>query len=393
MSNKQKAVPQIRFEGFTGAWEQRKLGEVTEFSKGSGYSKADLTSQGTPIILYGRLYTKYETEINDVDTFVHMRDNSVLSQGGEVIVPSSGETAEDISRASVVTKAGVILGGDLNIVKPNTTIHPPFLAVTISNGNQQKELSRRAQGKSVVHISNSDLMDVLLRLPCLEEQSSIGEFFRTFDTIITNQKRKLEGVKRLKKAYLQQMFPQVGETTPKMRFSGFTDPWISVSLGAISNIKTGASDVQDAVADGKYPFFVRSEKVERSNKYLFDGEAILVPGEGRLGDIYHYINGKFDYHQRVYKISDFSSDAHCLFVLYAMQKTFKQHAMTFTVRATVDSLRLPMLTDFNILLPIIEEQMKIGAFFVHIDTQITAQTQKLEQLSKLKAAYLQRMFI
>jgi len=179
-----ETVPRLRFAGFTEPWTQRKLGEVAEFSKGSGYSKGDLISKGSPIILYGRLYTKYETEIYDVDTFVDMRENSVLSRGGEVIVPSSGETAEDISRASVVTKAGVILGGDLNIVKPHDIIHPTFLAVTISNGNQQKELSRRAQGKSVVHISNSDLKDVNLQLPCLEEQICIGTFFRTLDELI-----------------------------------------------------------------------------------------------------------------------------------------------------------------------------------------------------------------
>ncbi|MCL2522407.1 MAG: restriction endonuclease subunit S, partial [Erysipelotrichales bacterium] len=220
-----KSAPQIRFRGFTDDWEQRKLGDVAEFSKGNGYSKGDLISAGTPIILYGRLYTKYETEINDVDTFVDMRENSVLSQGGEVIVPSSGETAEDISRASVVAKAGVVLGGDLNIVKPNTTIYPPFLAVTISNGNQQKELSRRAQGKSVVHISNSDLKDVILQLPCLEEQTQVGSFFRTLDELLTANQRKVDRLKQMRSAYLQQMFPHTGERVPRVRFDGFDEDW------------------------------------------------------------------------------------------------------------------------------------------------------------------------
>lgn len=78
------------------------VGELAEFSKGSGYAKNDLTESGSPIVLYGRLYTKYETIINDVDTFVEMKDNSVISEGNEVVVPASGETAEDISRASVM---------------------------------------------------------------------------------------------------------------------------------------------------------------------------------------------------------------------------------------------------------------------------------------------------
>ena len=203
---------------------------------------------------------------------------------------------------------------------------------------------------------------------------------------------KLTALKQLKAAYLQQMFPQAGETMPRLRFAGFDGEWAATTLGEVSSIKTGASDVQDAVADGKYPFFVRSEKIERSNKYLFDGEAILIPGEGRLGDIYHYINGKFDYHQRVYKISDFDS-AIGLFVLYFMQRNFKRHAMTFTVKATVDSLRLPMLTEFCILLPSLEEQAAIGNFFRNLDEQVITQQTKLNRLKQLKQAYLQKMFV
>ena len=149
---------------------------MAEFSKGTGYSKGDLTDEGIPIILYGRLYTKYETLIGDVDTFAEMKEKSTISKGGEVIIPSSGETAEDISRASVVDKAGVILGGDLNIVKPDACLHPTFLAITVSNGSQQKELSKRAQGKSVVHISNSDLKDIVLYIPDLPEQTAIANF-------------------------------------------------------------------------------------------------------------------------------------------------------------------------------------------------------------------------
>ena len=94
--------PEIRFDGFSGDWEYQKLGEVANFTKGNGYSKSDIVQNGTPIILYGRLYTKYEVVINEVDTFASLKTNSVISQGGEVIVPSSGETAEDIARASVV---------------------------------------------------------------------------------------------------------------------------------------------------------------------------------------------------------------------------------------------------------------------------------------------------
>ena len=183
------------------------------------------------------------------------------------------------------------------------------------------------------------------------------------------------------------------QKTPNLRFKGFTDDWEQRKLGEISKIKTGSSDLQDADATGKYPFFVRSENIERSNRFLFEGEAILIPGEGRLGEIYHYINGKFDYHQRVYKISNFSDyDVQGLFVLYYLKKNFKRHALKYTVKATVDSLRLPTLLEFNIMVPNNEEQQEIGSFLKQIDDTITLHQRKLDQLKQLKAALLQQMF-
>ena len=164
--------------------------------------------------------------------------------------------------------------------------------------------------------------------------------------------------------------------------------WEQRKLGNLTQIKTGSSDLQDSVEDGQYPFFVRSENIERSNRYIFDGEAILIPGEGRLGDIYHYINGKFDFHQRVYKISGFEdSNTDGKYILYYMQKNFKQHAMRFTVKATVDSLRLPMLTDFDVVVPKIEEQRKISNLFANLDSLITLHQRELRVMCRLSFSY------
>ena len=217
--------PRIRFKGFNDDWEQCKLGDIATFSKGNGYSKSDLAPSGEPIILYGRLYTNYETTIRNVDTFVELKDKSVISQGGEVIVPASGETAEDISRASVVKNQGIIIGGDLNVIKVNHLLNPTFLALTISNGEQQKELSKRAQGKSVVHLHNSDLQEVNLTFPLLNEQKEISSLFEKMDSVITLHQCKLEKLKLTKKALLQKLFPKNGKHIPEIRFKGFTDAW------------------------------------------------------------------------------------------------------------------------------------------------------------------------
>ena len=187
-----KRVPEIRFVGFTEDWEQRKLGDIAEFSKGSGYSKGDLIESGTPIILYGRLYTKYETSISEVDTYVEAKDGSVYSKGGEVIVPASGETAEDIARAATVDKSGVILGGDLNVVSPNEDINSAFLAISISHGNSQRELAKKAQGKSIVHIHNEEIKNLVVPFPTKAEQNKIVEYLSSLDNLITLHQRQYQ---------------------------------------------------------------------------------------------------------------------------------------------------------------------------------------------------------
>ena len=199
-------VPEVRFTGFTGPWDQRKVAELADFSKGCGYSKGDLKETGTPIILYGRLYTKYQFEIEEVDTFSDIKPGSVFSKGDEVIVPASGETAEDIAIAAAVVKPGILLGGDLNILHPFGFMNPSFVALSISNGQPKKELAKKAQGKSVVHVHNSDIQEVTIGYPDKGEQDKIVSFFLRLDNLITLHQRKHESLKRVKAALLQKMF-------------------------------------------------------------------------------------------------------------------------------------------------------------------------------------------
>ena len=203
-----QTVPEIRLDGFDGEWEVQTLKELASFSKGNGYTKNDLVNSGKEIILYGRLYTNYQTVISKVNTFVTtVKANTVISKGGEVIVPASGETAEDISRASVVEKSGIILGGDLNIIYPDENkVDSIFLALTISNGSQQKELIKRAQGKSVVHLRNNDLEKVVLHYPSMEEQCAISAYFSNLDSLINSHQEKISQLETLKKKLLQDMF-------------------------------------------------------------------------------------------------------------------------------------------------------------------------------------------
>lgn len=203
-----QTVPEIRLNGFDDEWEVQSLKELASFSKGNGYTKSDLVNSGNEIILYGQLYTNYQTVISMVNTFVlETREKSVISKGGEVVVPASGESAEDISRASVIEKSGVIIGGDLNIIFPDENkVDSIFLALTISNGSQQKELIKRAQGKSVVHLRNNDLEKVVLHYPSMEEQRAIGLYFSNLDNLINSYQEKITQLETLKKKLLKDMF-------------------------------------------------------------------------------------------------------------------------------------------------------------------------------------------
>ncbi len=183
-------VPEIRFAGFTDPWEQRKLGELCTFSKGHGYSKADIRDAGTPLILYGRLYTQYESRIEEVDTFAVEQDGSILSSGNEVIVPASGETAEDIAVASSVRRSGIILGGDLNVVTPTAKLDPDYTALAITHSKAHDDLAKRAQGKSVVHVHDNEIAEVEVSYPSESEQKRISSVVLNLDSLITLHQRK-----------------------------------------------------------------------------------------------------------------------------------------------------------------------------------------------------------
>ena len=198
--------PEIRFAGFTDPWEQRKLGKLCTIFKGHGYSKADIRDAGTPLILYGRLYTQYESRIEDVDTFAVEQEGSLLSKGNEVIVPASGETAEDIAVASSVRRSGIIFGGDLNVVIPVSKLDPDYTALAITYSKAHDDLAKRAQGKSVVHVHGNDIAEVEIFYPSESEQKRISTVVLGLDNLITLHQRELNLLKNTKKSLLDKMF-------------------------------------------------------------------------------------------------------------------------------------------------------------------------------------------
>ena len=202
----QPGCPEIRFRGFTEPWEEMRISDVVSFSKGRGYSKADLLPTGNPILLYGSLYTRYKTSLTATDTFADIRNNSVISRGNEVVVPASGETAQDIARATAILSPGIILGGDLNILITNRQINSSFLALDLTYGRSHYRLVSKAQGASVVHLHNSDFAGLCVVLPQIDEQIKISQFFIDFDDMLTSRENEIYKFCSLKQGLLDKMF-------------------------------------------------------------------------------------------------------------------------------------------------------------------------------------------
>ena len=389
------------------------MSEVAEFSKGRGYSKKDLQSHGTPIILYGRLYTNYESEISNVETYANLEENSVVSEGGEVIIPASGESADDISRASCVIDRGIILGGDLNIVRPHEYLNSLFIAITLSNGSQQRELSKRAQGKSVVHLHNSDLKAVKLFYPSYEEQSAIGSLFRTLDDLLTSHKDNVANYKSLKATMLSKMFPKAGQTVPEIRLDGFEGEWeinklnkyLAVSKQKNTQLKFDKEDVLSV--SGEFGII---------NQIQFQGRSFA----GASVEMYSIVDtGNIVYTKSPLKANPYGiiktnyGIPGIVSTLYAVYLPNENVFPGFVERYFENDLRLnsylkPLVnkgakndmkvSDENALLgavifPQLEEQVAISDYFTNLDKFIQSHKDKITQLETLKKKLLQNMFI
>jgi len=222
--------------------------------------------------------------------------------------------------------------------------------------------------------------------PTRTEQDAIAEVLDNTDTLIESLEQLLAKKRQIKQGAMQ------GLLTGKRRLPGFRGGWTQTSLGAIAHIKTGGRNNQDKIEDGAYPFFVRSEQVERINTYSHDCEAILVPGEGGIGSIFHYIVGRFDVHQRVYAITSFAPHVVGKFVHLFMSVNFGRHAMENSVKATVDSLRLPTFQEFEVLLPPTKgEQAAIATLLSDLDTELEALEAQLTKARDIKQGMMQAL--
>ena len=151
-----------------------------------------------------------------------------------------------------------------------------------------------------------------------------------------------------------------------------TFSWEQRKVSEVCSISTGKSNTQDKIDDGVYPFYVRSPIIERSNRYLYDEEAVLTVGDGvGTGKVFHYVNGKYDLHQRVYRLFGFTEDTDAKFFYHWFSENFYNRVMSMTAKTSVDSVRLEMIADMEMSAPSYSEQRRIANYLDSIDNLIT----------------------
>ncbi|MBL4277786.1 restriction endonuclease subunit S [Vibrio fluvialis] len=177
------------------------------------------------------------------------------------------------------------------------------------------------------------------------------------------------------------------------KINNIPDGWKVEHIEDFASIKTGTGDTQDREDGGKYPFFVRSNTIERVNKYTFDGEGVLTSGDGvGVGKIYHYVNGKFHYHQRVYNIHNFKPHVLGRYFYQFFRYRFFQRVSRMSAKGSVDSVRMEMIAKMSILIPSIQEQRKIADILSTVDKKIDLIDQKIAETEKLKTGLMQKLF-
>ena len=406
--------PKVRFKRDDGCsypeWQEKPLSVLAEFSKGQGYTKSDLKESGSPIILYGRLYTNYQTVIKEVDTFADMKGKSVLSKKGDVIVPASGETADDISVASAVNSDGIILGGDLNIIHPCADVAPNFLAYSLTFGSPHQEMARRAQGKSIVHLHNDDLKSALIAFPCFEEQQKIADFLSSVDEVISASEEEITNLEKQKKAVMKKIFAQ------KMRFrrgDGTEFPeWEEKTLGEVCeplqygmNAAAGKYDGRNKyiritdIDDSTHAYLednVVSPTGELSDKYLVcKGDILLARTGASTGKTYLYNEKDGRMYFAGFLIRAHVKDGYDDYFVYSQTLTYayEKWVKLTSQRSGQPGINAEEYSGYILQIPCLEEQRFIANFLSSFDEAIAAAKKELELWKELKKGLLQQMFV
>ena len=272
----------------------------------------------------------------------------------------------------------------------------------MNSENIREQIEEGSYGSGYKSLSLKNIKNLYIPLPPKkEEQTAIAKALSDTDTLITSLNALIHKKEQIKQGTMQQLL------TGKIRLQGFgkgkgvkktklgeiPEDWEVQKIGSLLSITTGNKNTQDNIINGQYPFFVRSQTIEKINSFSFDCEAVLTAGDGvGTGKIYHYINAKFDVHQRVYVMNNFNNSLLIgkYFYLY-FSFFFYDRISSMTAKSSVDSVRKEMISNMEIAVPPLEEQLKISEVIFTINTDIQTLKQRLEKTKSLKQGMMQEL--
>ncbi len=365
---------------------------------GRAFKPEDWKEHGLPIIRIQNL--------NDTDSLYNYWPGPVEDrhriEAGDLLFAWSGTKDTSFGARVWEGPTGVLNQHIFKVIPHQKTLTPAYAFLVLRK--VQENIEKQAHGfkASFVHVKKSDLVGVQLPIPPTKaEQEAIAEALSDADALIESLEQLLAKKRQLKQGAMQELL------TGKKRLPGFEikpgykqtvvglipEDWGLEFIENLAQITTGSRNTQDRVVDGQYPFFVRSQIVERINSYSFDGEAVLTAGDGvGTGKVFHYINGRFDAHQRVYRISEFNERVNGYFFYLYFSSHFYGRIMQMTAKSSVDSVRREMIARMLIPLPPTKtEQTAIAAILSDMDAEIASLEAKLAKARRLKQGMMQEL--
>ena len=358
------------------------MSDIADLSKGIGISKDQLTADGEPCILYGELYTKYKSEtIKEVISKTNI-DNTKLvkSKANDVIIPCSGETAEEIATARCVLKDDILLGGDLNIIRLHG-YDGSFMSYQL-NGKRKYDIAKVAQGVSVVHLYGEHLKNIKTINPSLNEQKKIANLLSLLDERISTQNKIIEDLKKLKSAISKKLLDN--------------DRWTTYKIQDIAKIGRGRVISSVEIERQKHPLYpVYSSQTSNDgimgylDDYMFDGEYITWTTDGANAGTVFYRKGKFNC-TNVCGTLKIQTKYDCYFVSLVLQQATQKYV---SFNLANPKLMNNIMASIKIKMPDIEMQKQLSKIFQTLDSFLLVHQRTCDMYSREKQYLLCQMFI
>lgn len=383
--------PKIRFKGFSGEWEIDKIGNFsTSFSGGTPNAGVSAYYGGNiPFIRSGEIHED-KTELSLTEEGYNNSSAKIVEKG-TLLYALYGATSGDVA----ISKIRGAINQAILAITPYRTVETDFLADFLLC-NKYKIVGELLQGGQG-NLSGSLVKDINVAYPCISEQQSIASFFQHLDSLVQSTTKKIESLKQVKAASLQSMFPQEGETTPRVRFKGFEGEWEKVKVRDIFYITRGyvlAMNLVSLTKNRINRYAVYSSQTKNNglagyyNNYLYEDSITWTTDGANAGDV-NYRPGKF-YCTNVCGVL-ISKEGYANKCIAECLNLVTKHYVSYVGNP---KLMNNTMSEIDILIPPIQkEQQKISDYFTSLDRQITLQTQRLEKLKQIKAACLDNMFV